>query len=120
MPNVFCVLFVCAHTLRLGDTADKTKGLQLQVTTKAWCKIHLWIHIQSNVIVLIKYINVFPNFTVPDLEMFLDRTDLSKTVDRHGTERCHVLSRSSRFLVAVLLNGSPFLRKTAENGKNRP
>ena len=29
------------------------------------------------------------------LEMFLDRTDLSKTVDRHGTERCHVLSRSS-------------------------
>ena len=35
--------------------------------------------------------------------MFLDRTDLSKTVDRHGTERCHVLSRSSRFSAAVLL-----------------
>ena len=39
----------------------------------------------------------------PLLEMFLDRTDLSKTVDRHGTERCHVLSRSSRFFAAVLL-----------------
>ena len=55
------------------------------------------------------------------VEMFLDRTDLSKTVDRHGTERCHVLSRSSRFLAAVLvLNEAPFLQKTAENGKNRP
>ena len=67
MPNVFCVLLVCAHTLRLGDTDDKTKGLQSQVTTKARCKIHRWIHIQSNVNVLIKYINVIPNFTVPDL-----------------------------------------------------
>ena len=37
------------------------------------------------------------------VEMFLDRTDLSKTVDRHGTERCHVLSRSSKFFAAVLL-----------------
>ena len=61
------------------------------------------------------------------LQMFLDRTDMSKTVDRHGAERCHVLSRSSRFLAAVLferspflLNEAPFLQKTAENGKNRP
>ena len=45
----------------------------------------------------------------PLLEMFLDRTDLSKTVDRHGTERCHVLSRSSRFLVAVLFERQPVL-----------
>ena len=37
------------------------------------------------------------------VEMFLDRTDLSKTVDRHGTERCHVLPRSSRFLAGVLV-----------------
>ena len=43
------------------------------------------------------------------LEMFLDRTDLSKTVDRHETERCHVLSRSSRFLVAVLFEWQPVL-----------
>ena len=46
---------------------------------------------------------------VPRLEMFLDRTDLSKTVDRHGTERCHVLSRSSRFLAAVLFERQPVL-----------
>ena len=43
------------------------------------------------------------------LEMFLTRTDLSKTVDRHGTERCHVLSRSSRFLAAVLFERQPVL-----------
>ena len=36
-------------------------------------------------------------------EMFLDRTDLSKTVDRYGTEHCHALSRSSRFFAAVLV-----------------
>ena len=59
--------------------------------------------------------------------MFLDRTDLSKTVDRHGKERCHVLSRSSRFfLQPFFLNGSPFLlneghflQETAESCKDR-
>ena len=57
-----------AHTLLdLETQTTKTKGLQSQVTTKARCKIHRWIHIQSNVNVLIKYINVIPNFTVPDL-----------------------------------------------------
>ena len=45
----------------------------------------------------------------PYIEMFLDRTGLSKTVDRHGTERCHVLSRSSRFLAAVLFEQHPVL-----------
>ena len=45
----------------------------------------------------------------PKVEMFLDRTDLSKTVDRHGMECCHVLSRSSRFLVAVLFERQPVL-----------
>ena len=44
-----------------------------------------------------------------ELEMFLDRTDLSKTVDRHGKEHCHVLPRSSRFLVAVLFERQPVL-----------
>ena len=46
-----------------------------------------------------------------ELEMFLDRTDLSKTVDRHGTECCHVLSRSSRFLAAVLVERRAILPK---------
>ena len=41
--------------------------------------------------------------------MFLDRTNLLKTVDRRGTERCHVLSRSSKFLVAVLFERQPVL-----------
>ena len=43
------------------------------------------------------------------LEMFLDGTDLSKTVDRHGTEHCHVLSRSSMILAAVLFERQPIL-----------
>ena len=43
------------------------------------------------------------------VEMFLDRIDLSKTIDKHGTERCHVLSRSSRFLAAVLFDRQPVL-----------
>ena len=43
--------------------------------------------------------------------MFLDRIDLSKTVERRGTERCHVLSRSSRFLAAVLVERGPILTK---------
>ena len=41
--------------------------------------------------------------------MFLDKIDLSKTVDRHGTERCHVLSRSFKFLAAVLFEQQPVL-----------
>ena len=41
--------------------------------------------------------------------MFLDKTDLSKTVNRHGTECCHVLSRSFRFLAAVLFEHQPVL-----------
>ena len=45
------------------------------------------------------------------VEMFLDRTDLSKTVDKHWMERCHVLSRSSRFLAAVLFERGPVLTK---------
>ena len=59
--------------------------------------------------------------------MFLDRTDLSKTVDKHGMERCHVLSCSSRFFApillerqAVLVEGGPVLAKTGKNGKDRP
>ena len=51
----------------LETQTTKTKGLQSQITTKARCKIHRWIHIQSNVNVLIKYIIVIPNFTVPNL-----------------------------------------------------
>ena len=48
-----------------------------------------------------------------DLEakMFLDRTDLSKSVNRHGKERCHVLSRSSRFFSFALLERQPVLAK---------
>ena len=44
-------------------------------------------------------------------EVFLDRIDLSKTVDRHGMERYHVLSRSSRFFAAILLERQPVLAK---------
>ena len=42
-------------------------------------------------------------------EMFLDSTDLSKTVERHETNRCHVLPHSSRFFAAVLLEWQPLL-----------
>ena len=58
--------------------------------------------------------------------MFLDIKNLSKNVDRHGTEHYHVLSSSSRFLVAVLseqqpviVERGPFLQKTAKNGKKQ-
>ena len=56
----------------------------------------------------------------PNVEILLHRTDLSRTVDRHGTERCHVLSHSSRFLAAVRVERQPILPKTAENGNGRP
>ena len=55
----------------------------------------------------------------PILEMFLDITDLSKTVDRHGIERCHVLSRSSRFWQPFVLDGSLFFQTMVENGNIR-
>ena len=41
----------------------------------------------------------------------LDGEDLLKTVDKHGTECCHVLSRSSRFLAVVLVERGPILPK---------
>ena len=44
-------------------------------------------------------------------EMFLDRTDLSKTVDRQGMELCHVPSRASRFFRDVLVERQPVLAK---------
>ena len=54
-----------AHTLRNLETQPtRTKGLQSTITTKAGCKIHPCPHIQSNVMFHIKYINVFPDFSV--------------------------------------------------------
>ena len=59
--------------------------------------------------------------------MFLDRTDLSKTVDRHGTGRVMSCPVPPDFWQPFFLNGSPFLlnealflQKTAEKGKSRP
>ena len=43
------------------------------------------------------------------LEMFLDRVDLSKNVDGHRMECCHVLSHSSKLLAAVLFEQQPVL-----------
>ena len=45
------------------------------------------------------------------VEMFLDRTDLSKTVDKHGMERRHALSHFSRFSASVLVEQGPVLTK---------
>ena len=43
--------------------------------------------------------------------MFLDKTDLSKIVDRHGTEWYHVLSHSPKFLAAAVVDQGPVLTK---------
>ena len=61
------------------------------------------------------------------VEMFLDRTDLSKTVDdmeRNAVMSCPVPPDFWQLFFLngspVLLNEPPFLQKTVENGKNRP
>ena len=46
-------------------------------------------------------------------------TDLSEILNRYEMERCHVLSRPSRFLGAVLVERVPVLPKPAENGNHR-
>ena len=45
------------------------------------------------------------------LEMFLDNTDLSKTIDKHGTKRYHVLSygQKKKFLETILVEQQPVL-----------
>ena len=53
-------------------------------------------------------------------EMFLDKTDLSETVDIHGTECCHALWHFPRFFAVVLVEKVPFLQKRAENVNGRP
>ena len=70
LPTVFCSLFACAHTLRLGDTDDQTKGLQSQITTKAGCKIHPCSHIQSNVMFSLNTIIIIPQLHRPQISSF--------------------------------------------------
>ena len=59
-----------ARTLsRLRDSAAKRRVLQSQITTKARCRFTRCIHIQSNVMIHIKYINSIPDFSVPGLPL---------------------------------------------------
>ena len=57
MPTIICVLFACAHTLRLGDTAAKTKGLQPTISNKGRVQDSpvLTYTIKYNVLIKYKY-----------------------------------------------------------------
>lgn len=57
--------------------------------------------------------NGYLQSTMPP-EILLDRIDLSKAVDRHGMERCHILSPSVNFLVAVVCRRRSIHRKKAK------
>ena len=57
------------------------------------------------------------------VEMFLDRTDMSKIVDKHGTERYQALSHSPKLVTAFIVEKAPVLTKkglkTVKIGLNR-
>ena len=50
------------------------------------------------------------------LDIFLDRTDISKTLDRLRTGHCHILSHSAKLLHVVLVYLDSNLGSIAENG----
>ena len=63
-PKIAIFLSTHTHTLRLGDSAAKRMVYNHTAQQRQRCRFTRCIHIQSNVMIHIKYINVFPDFSV--------------------------------------------------------
>ena len=66
-PAIAIFLSTHTHTLRLGDAAAKRMVYNHRSQQRQRCRFTRCIHIQSNVMIHIKYIKSIPDFSVPSL-----------------------------------------------------